>query len=45
LVVSGRRRPLPITSAAHFLTNVLKLPINIINGIGNGINQNGGGPN
>jgi hypothetical protein len=37
--------PLPITSAAHFLTNVLKLPINIINGIGNEINQKGGGPN
>jgi hypothetical protein len=32
--------PLPITSAAHFLANVLKLPLNIINGIGNG-----GGPN
>ncbi len=31
--------PMPITSAAYFLTNVLKLPLNIIQGIGG----NGGG--
>ncbi|MGH7915205.1 MAG: AsmA-like C-terminal domain-containing protein [Candidatus Binataceae bacterium] len=33
--------PQPITSVAYFLTNVLKLPLNIIKGIGN----NGGGAN
>jgi hypothetical protein len=33
--------PKPITSVAHFLTNVIKVPLNIIKGFG----SNGGGSN
>lgn len=34
--------PLPITSVAHFLANVFKLPINILKGVGEGVTGGGG---
>lgn len=37
--------PQPITSVAHFLKNVLKLPLNIIEGIGQSGSGGGGGTN
>ena len=37
--------PLPITSVAHFLANVFKLPINILKGVGEGVTGGGGNGN
>lgn len=37
--------PLPITSVAHFLANVFKLPINILKGVGEGVTGGGGNRN